>query len=72
MQAPTLANLYHSLHCGIFVILFIVLCTRSIEDLYLNYVCYTILFFCTAFCVVSLPGKDISVQYQYRLSVQLQ
>ena len=57
VQAPTLSNLYHSLHCGVFVILFIVLCTRSIEDLYLNYVCYTIIFFCTAFCVVALPGK---------------
>jgi len=55
VQAPTLSNLYHSLHCGVFVILFIVLCTRSIEDLYLNYVCYTIIFFCTAFCVVALP-----------------
>ena len=57
VQAPTLPNLYHSLHCGVFVILFIVLCTRSIEDLYLNYVCYTIIVFCTAFCVVALPGK---------------
>ena len=28
----------------------------SIEDLYLNYVCHAILFFCTAFCVISLPG----------------
>ena len=28
MQAPTLGNIYHSLHCAIFVILFIVLCTR--------------------------------------------
>ena len=37
------------------MILFIVLCTKSIEDLYLNYVCYTIIFFCTAFCVVSFP-----------------
>ena len=54
VQAPTLSNLYHSLHCGVFVILFIVLCTRSIEDLYLNYVCYTIIFFCTAFFVVAL------------------
>ena len=58
VQAPTLSNLYHSLHCGVFVILFIVLCTRSIEDLYLNYVCYTIIFFCTAFCVVALPGEE--------------
>ena len=28
VQAPTLGNIYHSLHCAIFVILFIVLCTR--------------------------------------------
>ena len=55
VQAPTLSNLYHSLHCGVFVILFIILCTKSIEDLYLNYVCYTIIFFCTAFCVVAFP-----------------
>ena len=61
VQAPTLPNLYHSFHCGVFVILFIVLCTRSIEDLYLNYVCYTIIAFCTAFCVVSLPGMTPAV-----------
>ena len=57
VQAPTLANLYHSLHCLVFVILFIVLCTRSIEDLYLNYVCYTIILFCTTFCVVDFPSE---------------
>ena len=28
VQAPTLGNIYHSLHCAVFVILFIVLCTR--------------------------------------------
>ena len=61
VQAPTLSNLYHSLHCGVFVILFIVLCTRSIEDLYLNYVCYTIIVFCTAFCVVALPGEKLYI-----------
>ncbi len=57
VQAPTLHNLYHSVHCGIFVVIFIVLCTRAIEDLYLNYVCYTILLFCTTFSTVALPGQ---------------
>ena len=57
VQSATLANLYHSLHCLVFVILFIVLCTRSIEDLYLNYVCYTIILFCTTFCVVDFPSE---------------
>ena len=32
----------------------------SIEDLYLNYVCHAILFFCTAFCLISLPGAPSS------------
>ncbi len=58
VQAPTLHNLYHSGHCGVFVVVFIFLCTRAIEDLYLNYICYTILLFCTTFSVVSLPGGD--------------
>ena len=61
VQAPTVANLYHSLHCSVFVILFIVLCTRSIEDLYLNYVCYTIILFCTAFCVVAFPSERLII-----------
>ena len=64
VQAPTLANLYHSLHCGIFVILFIFLCTKSIEDLYLNYVCYTIIFFSTAFYVVAFPVMMISMMVE--------
>ena len=61
VQAPTLANLYHSLHCCVFVILFIVLCTRAIEDLYLNYVCYTIILFSTAFCVVAFPSEILNI-----------
>ena len=65
VQAPTLHNLYHSAHCVVFVVVFIFLCTRAIEDLYLNYVCYTILLFCTTFSVVSLPG-------QFNISYQLQ
>ena len=55
VQDPTVCNIYHSLHCAIFVVLFIVLCTRSIDDTSLNYVCYTILTFTGAFCLVSLP-----------------
>jgi hypothetical protein len=58
VQAPTLHNLYQSGHCLVFVVVFIFLCTRAIEDLYLNYVCYTILLFCTTFSVVSLPGES--------------
>ena len=32
VQQPTLANMYHSVHCLVFVALFIFLCTRTMED----------------------------------------
>ena len=57
IQAPTVRNLYDSAHCGIFVVIFIVLCTRVVDDLYLGYVCYGILVFCASFSVLALPGK---------------
>ena len=57
VQAPTVRNLYDSAHCGIFVVIFIVLCTRVVDDLYLGYVCYGILVFCASFSVLALPGK---------------
>ena len=56
-QAPTVRNLYHSAHCAIFVVVFIVLCTRAMEDAWLSYVCYGILAFCTSFSVLALPGQ---------------
>ena len=42
----------------------------SIEDLYLNYVCHAILFFCTAFCVISLPGVSTHNIQNFPKSVQ--
>ncbi len=54
-QRPTLANMYHSVHCLVFVVIFIFLATKSMEDVYLNYVCYCILFFSFVFSVVNLP-----------------
>ena len=44
----------------------------SIEDLYLNYVCHAILFFCTAFCVISLPGIWACALYIAELRINLQ
>ena len=45
VQAPTVDNVYHSLHCLVFVVIFTFLATKSMEDVYLNYVCYCILLF---------------------------
>ena len=60
VQAPTVRNLYHSAHCAIFVVVFIVLCTKAIDDVYLDYVCYGILLFSASFSVLALPGKQSS------------
>lgn len=54
-QAPTAQNIYHSLHCLLFALLLVFLNTRLMQDAYLLWVCYAILFFCTTFCAVALP-----------------
>ena len=58
VQAPTLANLYHSAHCAVFVVIFIVLCTLRLEDVYLSYLCYAILAAAAAFSILALPGTS--------------
>ena len=55
VQAPTVDNVYHSLHCLVFVVIFTFLATKSMEDVYLGYVCYCILLFSFLFAVASLP-----------------
>ncbi|XP_059084537.1 Ca(2+)/calmodulin-responsive adenylate cyclase-like isoform X2 [Tigriopus californicus] len=55
VQRPTLENMYNSIHCLIFVVIFIFLATKSMEDTYLNYVCYCILLFSLTFVIASLP-----------------
>ena len=55
VQRPTITNMYHSLHCLVFVVLFVFLATKSMEDTYLNYVCYCILVFSIGFSIVNLP-----------------
>ncbi|XP_023721061.1 Ca(2+)/calmodulin-responsive adenylate cyclase isoform X3 [Cryptotermes secundus] len=54
-QAPTAQNIYHSLHCLLFALLLAFLNTRLMQDAYLLWVCYAILFFCTTFCAVAMP-----------------
>ena len=61
VQGPTLDNLYHSVHCLVFVVLFIFLATKSMEDVYLNYVRYAILVMSTTFVIVNLPVNIIPV-----------
>ena len=55
VRAPTVDSVYHSLHCLVFVVIFVFLATKSMEDVYLNYVCYSILAFSVGFVAASLP-----------------
>ncbi|KAK6620317.1 hypothetical protein RUM44_006718 [Polyplax serrata] len=54
-QAPTAQNIYNGVHCLLFALLLAFLNTKLMQDAYLLWVCYAILFFCTTFCAVSLP-----------------
>lgn len=54
-QAPTAQNVYHTVHCILFAMLLAFLYTKLMQDAYLLWVCYAILFFCSTFCVLSLP-----------------
>lgn len=62
VQRPTIDNMYNSVHALIFVVIFIFLATKSMEDVYLNYVCYCILFLSITFVLVSLP-VDFGIAY---------
>lgn len=55
VQAPTPQNIYHTVHCILFILLLVFLNTRFMQDAYLLWVCYVILFFCATFCAVALP-----------------
>lgn len=55
LARPTVANMYYSIHCLVFVILLILLATKALEDIHLTYVNYLVLFFAAAFVVVGLP-----------------
>lgn len=59
-QAPTAQNVYHGLHCLLFALLLGFLNTRLMQDAYLLWVCYAILFFCATFCAVSLPHDSLA------------
>lgn len=59
-QGPSVQSVYHMVHCVLFVILLIFLNTKYMHDTYLLWICYTILFFCFAFCIVSLPVGSLS------------
>lgn len=54
-QAPTAQNIYHGVHCLLFALLLAFLNTKLMQDAYLLWVCYAILFFCATFVAVSLP-----------------
>ncbi|KAI5709766.1 hypothetical protein M8J76_014242 [Diaphorina citri] len=54
-QTFTAQNIYHLVHCLLFIVLLVFLNTKYFHDAYLLWVCYAILFFCTTFIFVSLP-----------------
>nr|CAD7409833.1 unnamed protein product [Timema poppensis] len=54
-QAPTAQNVYHTVHCLVFVLLLAFLNTRLMHDSYLLWVCYCILAMCGVFCALALP-----------------
>jgi adenylate cyclase 1 len=53
-------NVLHAVQCLAFVVLFVVLATKSMELSYLNYVCYVIVAFAMAFAAVSMPVPGLS------------
>ncbi|KAL7031447.1 hypothetical protein ACKWTF_007015 [Chironomus riparius] len=57
-QAATIHNVFNGCLCLLFTIILILLKFRIIRDHHLPYLCYVILFFAAAFCVISMP--DIS------------
>lgn len=54
-QAPTAQNVYHAAHCVLFALLLGFLHTRFMQDAYLLWVCYAVLFFLATFCALALP-----------------
>ncbi|XP_015838779.1 Ca(2+)/calmodulin-responsive adenylate cyclase isoform X1 [Tribolium castaneum] len=54
-QGPTAQNVYHAAHCILFALLLGFLHTRFMQDAYLLWVCYVVLFFLAIFCALALP-----------------
>lgn len=54
-QVPTAQNVYHAAHCILFAVLLGFLHTRFMQDAYLLWVCYAVLFFLATFCALALP-----------------
>ncbi|XP_074029785.1 adenylate cyclase rutabaga isoform X3 [Leptinotarsa decemlineata] len=59
-QAATAQNVYHAAHCVLFALLLGFLHTRFMQDAYLLWVCYVVLFFLATFCALALPFYPIS------------
>ncbi|KAH1009575.1 hypothetical protein HUJ04_001908 [Dendroctonus ponderosae] len=54
-QTATTQNVFHAAHCILFAVLLGFLHTRFMQDAYLLWVCYVVLFFLAAFCALALP-----------------
>lgn len=54
-QGPTAQSVYHAAHCILFALLLGFLHTRFMQDAYLLWVCYVVLFFLATFCALALP-----------------
>ncbi|XP_066145642.1 adenylate cyclase type 1 isoform X2 [Euwallacea fornicatus] len=54
-HAATTQNVFHAAHCILFAVLLGFLHTRFMQDAYLLWVCYVVLFFLTTFCALALP-----------------
>lgn len=54
-QTATAQNVYHAAHCILFTLLLGFLHTRFMQDNYLLWVCYVVLFFLATFCALALP-----------------
>lgn len=55
IQTATAQNVYHAAHCILFALLLAFLNTRFMQDAYLLWVCYVVLFFLGTFCALALP-----------------
>lgn len=58
----TAQNIYYSVHCFLFIVLLIFMHTKFMQDSHLIWVCYTILFFCLTYCLVSMPVGRYDMQ----------
>jgi adenylate cyclase 1 len=54
-HGTTAQNVYHAAHCILFALLLGFLHTRFMQDAYLLWVCYVVLFFLAIFCALALP-----------------